>query len=59
MSGVSFIYVLFLVSVVQPVVCIKACIPPLLQVMIDMNNVKKVLGITRVKRLGGKVMVIH
>ena len=37
----------------------KACIPPLLQVMINMNNVKKVFGITRVKRLGGKVKVIH
>ena len=38
----------------------KACIPTLLQVMIDINNVKKVLGITRViGLLGGKVAVIH
>ena len=37
----------------------KARKPPLLQVMIDMNNVKKVLGITRVKRLGKKVTIIH
>ena len=33
---------------------IKACKPPLLQVMIDKNKEKKVLGINRVKRLGGK-----
>ena len=39
--------------------CVKAHKPPLLQVMIDMNNVKKVLGITRVKQLGGKVTVIR
>ena len=40
-------------------VFIKACKPPLLQVMIDMNNVKKVLGIFRVNRLGKKVTVIQ
>ena len=32
---------------------------PLLQVMIDMNKVKKVLGINQVKQLGKKVTVIH
>ena len=38
---------------------IKARKPPLLQVMTLMNKVKKDLGITRVKRLGEKVAVIH
>ena len=37
----------------------KARKPPLLQVTTLMNKVKKVLGITRVKRLWKKVAVIH
>ena len=40
-------------------IVVKACKPPLLQVTTLMNKVKKVLGITRVKRLGKKVAVIH
>ena len=43
----------------RPTILTKARKPPLLQVIIDMNKVKKVLGINRVKRLGKKVTVIH
>ena len=38
---------------------VKARKPPFLQVTTLMNKVKKVLGITRVKQLGGKVAIIH
>ena len=43
----------------QAWVGLKAWLPPLLQVMIDMNKVKKVLGINQVKRLGKKFTVIR